>query len=206
MSCTLLWSASIGLDTFSILFLHFGRQSWESWEEFWNDIVSAAEASEQLSGIPNAFGKYWISLHSELATADSLAGTVVRRRTRIEATVATFAIRRFERLHRRFPKTLQEVVDAKLLTELPRDPIDDQPLRYDPARRLLWSIGLDGQDDGGVQVYGSSEKLYSMMRKLLPKQYRDKLSKPPAPPPNPDHEGSDIVYRFDFEQRRRAPK
>ena len=201
-----LWPASIGLDAFSVLFLQLGRQSWESWEEFWNDIVSAAEAGEQLSEIPNAFGKYWISLHSELATADSLAGTIVRRRARTEATIATFAIRRFERLHQRLPKTLQEVVDAKFLIEIPRDPIDGQPLRYDPARRLLWSIGLDGHDDGGVQNYGSSEKLFSMLRKLLPKQHSDKLSKPPAPPPNPDHEGSDVVYRLDVEQRRRTPK
>ena len=76
------------------------------------------------------------------------------------------AIRRFERRHQRLPKSLQELVDAKLLTELPRDPIDDQSLRYDPSRRLLWSIGLDGQDNGGVQRDGSGGQLFSMLRKL----------------------------------------
>lgn len=192
-----LWPESMGLDVLSLFPLHLGGPAWESWEDFWNEIVSAVEASEMLAEIPNVFGKYLIAIHSDMASADSLAVVVVRRRTRIEATVASLAIRRFERLHQRLPKTLQELVDAKLLTELPRDPIDDQPLRYDPSRRILWSIGLDGQDDGGMQRYGSSEKLFAMMRKMLPKQDAAKLPKLPDKKAETSSLTSDIVYSVD---------
>lgn len=41
-------------------------------------------------------------------------------------------IRRFEQRHQRLPNSLPELVDAKLLTELPHDPIDDQPMRNEP--------------------------------------------------------------------------
>lgn len=192
-----LWPESMGLDAFSVLALHLGGPAWDSWEEFWNEIVSAAEASEQLAEIPNVFGKYFIAIHSDLANADALASAVVRRRVRVEATVAMLAIRRFERRHQRLPKSLQELVDAKLLTELPRDPIDDQSLRYDPSRRLLWSIGLDGQDNGGVQRFGSGGQLFSMLRKLLPKEDAKKLPPLPEATAKPVPAGNDIVYSLD---------
>ncbi|MBC7820820.1 MAG: hypothetical protein IAG10_28375 [Planctomycetaceae bacterium] len=192
-----LWPESMGLDAFSVLQLHFGGPSWESWQAFWNEIVSAVEASEQLAEIPNVFGKYFIATYGDLSKADSLAVSVTRRRTRIEATTTSLAIRRFERLYLRTPKTLQELVDVKLLSELPRDPIDDQPLRYDPSRRILWSIGLDGQDDGGVQRFESSEKLFAMMRKLLPKQDAAKLPKVPNKRAETSPLASDIVYSVD---------
>lgn len=194
-----LWPESMGLDVLSLFPLHLGGPAWESWEDFWNEIVAAVEASEKLAEIPNVFGKYLIAIHSDLAKADSLAVIAVRRRTRIEASVTSLAIRRFERLQQRLPKTLQELVDAKLLSELPRDPIDDQPLRYDSSRRLLWSIGLDGQDDGGVQRFESGAKLFSMMRKLLPKRDSEKLALPPQSnaKPDPAQAGSDIVFTLD---------
>lgn len=192
-----LWPESMGLDAFSVLALHLGGPARDSWGEFWNEIVSAAEASEQLAKIPNVFGKYFIAIHNDLANADALASAVVRRRVRVEATVAMLAIRRFERRHQRLPKSLQELVDAKLLTELPRDPIDDQPLRYDPSRRLLWSIGLDGQDNGGVQHFGSGGQLFSMLRKLLPREDAKKLPSPPEAIAKPVPAGNDVVYSID---------
>ncbi len=190
-----LWPDSMGLDILSLFPLHLGGPSWDSWEEFWNEIAAAVTASEELAEIPNVFGKYFIVIHNDLSNADALAGAIVRQRTRVEATVSMLAIRRFERRHQRLPTSLAELVDAKLLTDLPRDPIDDQSLRYDPSRRRLWSIGLDGQDDGGVQYFGSGQELFSMLRKLLPKQDARKL--PNAPPPRPIPEGSDIVYSLD---------
>jgi hypothetical protein len=192
-----LWPESMGLDVFSVLALHLGGggTSWDSWEEFWNEVLATAEAAEQLAEIPNAFGKYFLAIHSDPSNADSLAVSVVRLRVRVEATVAMLAIRRFERRQQRLPKVLQELVDAKLLTEVPRDPIDDQPLRYDPERRRLWSIGLDGEDHGGVQYFGSGAEFFSMLRKLLPKDDAKKL--PPAPVPRPQPGGSDIVYSLD---------
>lgn len=51
-----------------------------------------------------------------------------------------------------YPAALAELVPA-LLPEVPRDPMDGQALRYrrrDDGHFDLWSVGLNGRDDGGV--------------------------------------------------------
>jgi hypothetical protein len=49
-----------------------------------------------------------------------------------------------------FPESLQSLV-PEFLSELPRDPMDNAPLRYRVTETGydLWSIGLNGEDDGG---------------------------------------------------------
>lgn len=195
------WPAAMSLDVLSLFPLHFGGPHWDSWEDLWNELTSITKAGERLSETPNVFGKYLIALHQDSDKANSLAGAVVRRSTRVEATFAVLAIRRFEKLQQRLPTSLQEVVDAKLLTDLPRDPIDGQPLRYDHARKLVWSIGLDGQDDGGIPRRVSSEKLFSMMRNLFPKNLREKLPKLAESSDEPIQEASDLVYSLDATER-----
>ncbi len=47
------------------------------------------------------------------------------------------------------PDKLTGLIDAGILKSLPADPFGVGPLRYDPQRRLIWSIGDNGTDDGG---------------------------------------------------------
>lgn len=54
------------------------------------------------------------------------------------------------------PAALPELVDAGWLEAAPEDPFNDWPIQYDAARRLLWSVGSDEQDDGGAQDEGST--------------------------------------------------
>jgi len=49
----------------------------------------------------------------------------------------------------RLPASLVELARSGLVEEVPVDPFSDWPLLYDPARRLLWSVGADEQDDNG---------------------------------------------------------
>lgn len=59
------------------------------------------------------------------------------------------ALRRYERLHGTLPPDLGALLAAvPELGSLPRDPYSGEPLRYDPARRIFWSVGIDGVDDG----------------------------------------------------------
>lgn len=54
-----------------------------------------------------------------------------------------------------YPAALAELVPA-LLPDVPRDPLDGQPLRYrrrDDGHFDLWSVGLNGRDDGGVMAF-----------------------------------------------------
>ena len=51
-----------------------------------------------------------------------------------------------------YPKSLEELV-PDLLSAVPVDPNDKsgQPIRWDAERRMLWSVGEDGVDDGGPE-------------------------------------------------------
>jgi hypothetical protein len=62
---------------------------------------------------------------------------------------ATLAAVLFMHDHGRAPTSLGELVPG-YLPEPPIDPMDGQPLRYDPHRLLIWSIGPDLTDDQGT--------------------------------------------------------
>lgn len=62
--------------------------------------------------------------------------------------VLTAALRLHEMDHGALPETLDALVPA-YFDELPSDPYNDGPLAYDPAGRLVWSVGDDFIDAGG---------------------------------------------------------
>jgi hypothetical protein len=65
-------------------------------------------------------------------------------------TLTTIALRRAYDRAGKLPSSLDALVGEGLLPAVPIDPIDGQPLRYDPARKLLWSIGRNEVDDHGL--------------------------------------------------------
>ncbi len=70
------------------------------------------------------------------------------------AAAAAIACERYRLQHpdRAWPKSLDDVVKNSLLDELPRDPINDQPLRYRLTKEgiVVYSIGTDEKDDAGT--------------------------------------------------------
>jgi hypothetical protein len=67
-----------------------------------------------------------------------------------DATLAAIALELWHRHHDRWPATLDELVPS-LLPAVPVDRVDGKPLRYvvHDGQPLLYSVGEDGQDDGG---------------------------------------------------------
>jgi hypothetical protein len=68
--------------------------------------------------------------------------------------LAACALERYWLAHSNYPDTLAELVPT-YLDKVPLDIIDGQPLRYrrtENGRFTLYSIGLDGKDDGGKSV------------------------------------------------------
>jgi len=64
----------------------------------------------------------------------------------LQASIAALAAERFRLLQNRWPKSLDELVKAGLLKEIPIDLMDGQPLRF---RRtidglVIYSVGVDG--------------------------------------------------------------
>ncbi len=68
----------------------------------------------------------------------------------LEAGVTMLALREYHRRHGRYPDRLSQLVPG-FLPRLPIDYADRQPLRYRPQGDgyVLYSIGLNGRDDGG---------------------------------------------------------
>jgi hypothetical protein len=79
------------------------------------------------------------------------AGRAFRVKTQCNIAVAAIALRRYQLRHKKYPNNLGELV-PEFVSEVPVDYMDGKPLRYrlDGDQFVLWSIGLDGKDDGGA--------------------------------------------------------
>jgi hypothetical protein len=82
---------------------------------------------------------------------EKAATTIVRNETFRRLTVTAIALKRFRLRNGSFPSSLTELVPEFLKT-VPIDPMSGQPLLYRlnaDGSYTLWSVGEDGNDDGG---------------------------------------------------------
>ncbi len=84
---------------------------------------------------------------------------VTRAWVAFAGTAALVAVRRYALDHGEYPKTLEELV-PDYLKAVPVDLYDEQPLRYERMGDdyLLYSVGEDMVDDGGVPLEGPPGK------------------------------------------------
>ncbi|MBX3746523.1 MAG: hypothetical protein KF833_14540 [Verrucomicrobiae bacterium] len=95
-----------------------------------------------------------------LTAAIATAGTKAARQE-VTARLARVAcaLERHRLRHGSFPGRLDQLVPA-FLPSVPLDPMDGQPLRYRPLDNgwfQLWSVALNGRDDGGVMSTPGSD-------------------------------------------------
>lgn len=104
------------------------------------------ESKHKLMTRPNAVGKILCRL---LVPAIE---SILERRCRIETGVAAthliVALNMYEKEHGEFPGKLSELVPGHIAA-VPSDSYDGKPLRYDPDRKLVYSVGKDLEDSGG---------------------------------------------------------
>lgn len=50
----------------------------------------------------------------------------------------------------RWPSSRDEITVPGIMDAIPLDPYDQKPLRYDPVKQVIWSVGKDMVDDGGL--------------------------------------------------------
>ena len=80
--------------------------------------------------------------------------TVAQNQTSVNEANVACALERYQAAHGDFPETLDLLV-PDFIQKLPVDPIEGQPLRYRRKSSdsfLLYSIGWNETDDGGVSV------------------------------------------------------
>lgn len=83
-----------------------------------------------------------------------------RGRALHEATVAVLAVKRYREEKGQYPMGLSELVMADYLAQLPMDPYSDKALVYKKTDDgfVLYSLGPDFDDDGGVENPEDSQK------------------------------------------------
>jgi hypothetical protein len=132
------------------------------WEARKGDIIT-------LIGSGNAVGRFlaivssrpaYVYTSAELRCAADLEHAAARLR---------LAARAYELEKGRPPPSLEALVPG-YLDAVPADPFDGKPLRYDPARRLVWSVGKDLVDEGADFTF---EALLAEKRKERGLECRD---------------------------------
>jgi hypothetical protein len=84
--------------------------------------------------------------------------TLIRTETMKQMVITAIALKRFQLQHGKAPPNLPALV-PEFLPAVPLDYMDGQPLRYrlkDDGTWTLYSVGEDGQDDGGDSMPASS--------------------------------------------------
>ncbi len=87
--------------------------------------------------------------------------TGYRNKTDVQATVAIIALQRYKEDKGQYPDSLNDLIAAGFLKELPIDPWSDKPLIYrkTDAGFTLYSVGLNFKDDGGVMAKDKDGKI-----------------------------------------------
>ena len=116
---------------------------------------AVSKARDGLRRVENPFGKllvrrvhsgpFFLSSFEDLAVMQPRTAEAQREGTRAVVALRIHARRNTDAL----PAALEELVAAKILPFVPRDPFTDEPLRYSRERAIVWSAGPDGKDDGG---------------------------------------------------------
>ncbi len=89
---------------------------------------------------------------------DSVAHSVARAQTTVDEARVACALERYRLANGQFPETLAALV-PQFLDKVPPDVIGGEPLKYrreGGGQYLLYSVGWNGQDDGGKIVPGGS--------------------------------------------------
>jgi hypothetical protein len=83
---------------------------------------------------------------------DKVADACRRSHAQMRCAAVALAAERYRRAKGHWPETLDALVEAELLSEVPADPYDGQPLRFVRLADgiVIYAVGPDGHDDGGT--------------------------------------------------------
>lgn len=84
-----------------------------------------------------------------------------RNKVQCEAAITTLAIMRYKQDKGDYPETLEQLVEAGYLKEIPMDPWSDKPLVYRKTEGnfILYSVGKNFVDDGGQVIRDDKGKV-----------------------------------------------
>jgi hypothetical protein len=91
---------------------------------------------------------------------DSITELIYKRKTECEATITILALKRYRLEKGVYPESLQELLDAGIIKQIPMDPYSDKSLIYKKTGNdfTLYSLGEDFEDNNGTPLF-SGERL-----------------------------------------------
>lgn len=119
-------------------------------------------ARKQLRSVDNVLGKR-IVVQFLSATEHS---ALEMSHARLDSARLRIALHLYERKYRRLPDTLTSLVDDELLPDVPRDPFDGKEFKYSPERRVIWSVGSEGTNEGVIPEKSDPEEVFDEFMEL----------------------------------------
>jgi hypothetical protein len=116
--------------------------------------IALAVAREKLRNVNNPLGKM---LAVSNADTDFVSSASCTASARLGATRLMIALHLFERKNHTLPATLDFLVESKLLIQIPQDPFDGESFKYSAKRRVIWSVGDEGKNEGVIPGKEDSE-------------------------------------------------
>lgn len=91
-----------------------------------------------------------------LSSREKILARKCRENVSVRATQAVLALRAFQMATGRNPQSLDELL-PDFLDAIPLDDFDGKPIRYSPNLKVVYSVGDNLTDDGGVQSTNRSK-------------------------------------------------
>lgn len=133
------WPPGVTLDPVSVLPLTLGAKYQRM------DQKTIDQFRPKLAKIDNVLGRFLVASWESPAVGP----TFRRLQTKRAGTMLLMAIMQYWNQHGGLPCDLTDLVRAGFFEDLPRD-FQGNPFRYSVENKLLWSVGEDETDDGGV--------------------------------------------------------
>ena len=144
-----------------------GAEAWRPVEEELSRLREKTKASvgKSTAGIP-ILSLFLAPAFNAVAEADR------RSHTQVAGLQLLLALRKYELTHRHLPVDLDAAAAQTVLKSVPRDPYGSGPMRLVvvDGKPVVYSIGKDGKDDGGLVDYkmGTQDGDYLFVLQLRP--------------------------------------
>ncbi|WFB36619.1 hypothetical protein P3T73_02440 [Kiritimatiellota bacterium B12222] len=133
---------------FTIGIENFAKPYAERKEDGLDNLLKGSRGVKRLLQ-PNALGDLLVMILCP--SFESIVKTTYKVSAEIRATQVLVALQLSRREQGSLPEKLELLVPVYLDT-VPVDPFDGQPFRYDVERGILYSVGVNGVDDGGAEL------------------------------------------------------
>lgn len=163
---------------------HRGDITWSEILEAVAGTDSAAHAAQKAAMLDGLFSDTFMAF--TFPVGDFLILSDRQANAHRRAIAAVVAAREYEAEHGKLPNALDELVDHGMLSREPVDPFAMTAFGYDPDRRMIWSVGADGVDDGGQEPdpnQAEDESIYFRGTEI-------------PPTPTDRFDGKDYVWRI----------